>query len=276
LSNYAIESNWCFDIPIDHRLKRSLSQPQNNARTRIGAHALIYKGYRRLLQTTQARLPLRSEKEIEIGEWLAGPMRHNGLVVALLQPAPKQEYKGSFEQVKVECATLKYLDNAFQGIASASLADTSCFDAFPFHLATVRKGISPPEMRMAYEIFLKMVREKKPDVIFCAWQAPEMFEDLQYSSKGVGAVNGTEIAVVDGHPIKLINAFHPSYAINYHSNESCFRQLFLLEMAKAFGEQNGRWLEDPWMQMLRAYCRQRASDLAKGQHHSSSNCLGSC
>lgn len=108
-----------------------------------------------------------------------------------------------------------------------------------------------------------MIREKQPDVILCAWQPPKGFEEVQYYSKGIGATSETETVMVSGKPIKVINTFHPSYAINFHPNESCFRQLFLLETAKAFGELDDRWVEESWMQSLRTGCRQRASKLAK-------------
>lgn len=105
-------------------------------------------------------------------------------MIALLRPAREQRYERSVEQIKVECATLNYLDNVLQGIASASLVDTSCFDAYPFYLETPREGISLPKMRDAYKTFLQMVRQKKSDLILCAWRAPKVSGDVHYSSKG--------------------------------------------------------------------------------------------
>ena len=59
--------------------------------------------------------------------------------------------------------------------------------------------------------------------------------------------------MVSSRPIKLVNTFHPSYAINFYPNESYFWQLFLLETAKAFRELDSKWVEEPWIPTLRAY-----------------------
>lgn len=266
-------SEWCFDIPIDHRLKRFLVRPRIDSSADVGAHRMLYEDHGRSLQRSQSRSFPVSDPEIDFGSWLARPDARGGLVVALMQPARSQRYSGSFEQIKRECATLNYLDDALQGIGLVGLEDVTCIDALPFYLESPKVKTAPPEMRAAYEVFLEMVRRKKPDVILGAWQGPEALGDVQYSSKGVGAVDDTRTVVVDGHPIKIVNAFHPSYAINYNPNESCFRQLFLLEMTKAFAELDGNWKEEPWMQSLRANCGGRASTLARGRYSSSSTFL---
>lgn len=120
-------------------------------------------------------------------------------------------------------------------------------------------------MRMSPETFLRTVRQKKPDLILCAWQAPEMLGRVQYSSKGVGAVNETEIAVVDGHPT-LSSLSTPSIKLRYQLPP---KRTLLPPVVPAGNAQKlfeswmGRWLEKPWMQMFRAFRKRRASDLAK-------------
>lgn len=123
---------------------------------------------------------------------------------------------------------------------------TNCFDAFPFYLNWSRNKKCSPKMKNAYGIFQQMIRQKKPDVILCAWQPPKGFEEAQYCSKEIEITNETKTVMVCDKLIKLFNAFHSSYAIHFHSNESCFRQLFLLETAKAFANLNNRWKKEPW------------------------------
>lgn len=266
----------CFDIPIDHRLKRYLSGTQIESATDHGSHRIIYEEYGRSLRQSQSRSTPISSEEIIFGSKLAEPDTCGGLLVALMQPGRSQQYIGSFEESLTECATLNYLDHAARTLGSVGLKDITCVDALPFYPDSVKVSNAPPEMRIAYETFLRMIRYKKPDVILCAWKVPQRFGFVQYSSKGVGKVDDTEVISVDGHPIKLVNAFHPSYAINYHPNESCFRRLFVLEMAKAFAELDAGWQEELWMRDLRAYCRQRASELARGRCCSSLIHLGPC
>ena len=57
-----------------------------------------------------------------------------------------------------------------------------------------------------------MIRQKKPGVILGARQPPKGFGEVKYCSKGVGATDETETIVVGGSPIKLVNAFYPSYS----------------------------------------------------------------
>lgn len=265
MSEDMMASDWCFDIPIDHRLKPLLSsQPQKRSRIAFGSHQSILGQYGRESHRSESSSPASSEDGIRFARWLAGPKQQGGLVIALLQPARNQRYTADCENVKNECATLYWLDDILRLIGCSSLRKTSCFDAFPFRLEWPRNKEIPSVMRKAYLVFLQMICQKKPDVILCAWQPPKGFEEAQYCSKGIGATDETETVMISGRPVKLVNAFHPSYATNFHPNESCFRQLFLLETAKAFGELDGRWVETPWMHTLRACCRQRASDLAKG------------
>lgn len=257
--------DWCFGIPVDHRLKPLLSsQPQKPSWIALGSHQSTLEQYGCEIDQSESCSPASTRDGIRFAKWLAGPMQQGGLLVALLQPARTQRYTGDCENDKDECATLYWPHEILRLVGGSSLWKTSSFDAFPFCLNWPRNKECPPEMRNAYGIFQQMIRQKKPDVILCAWQRPKGFGEAQYCSKGIGATNETETIMVCGRPIKLVNAFHPSYAINFHPNESCFRHLFLLETAKAFAELDSRWEEEPWMHSLRACCQQRASELAKG------------
>ena len=177
-------------------LPRSLPRSLTKPRAGVGAHGSIYEGYGRSLQQNQTRSPRPSDYEIEFGSQLAEPRSRGGLVVASLQPSRGQRYTGSFEQGSKEVATLNHLDDALQ-MMGLSLKGISCIDAFPFHLGRMNVESAPSEMCAAYEVLLEMVRQKKPDVIICAWKAPERFGFGQYCSKCVGAVNYTEVIVVD-------------------------------------------------------------------------------
>jgi hypothetical protein len=64
-----------------------------------------------------------------------------------------------------------------------------------------------------------------------------------------------------GFQTQLVNAFHPSYAVNYNPHESCFRQLLILETTQACGLYAGRWHNKCWMDDMREQCKKRASAL---------------
>ena len=241
------------NIPVDHRLSQRLPLCPIKSSVDRGTHAAVYAQYGRSLQGKRAS-PV-TDAEIEFGTALAGPSTRGGLLVVLQQPAPSQRYTGNFDEDVMSCATLQYLDEALRLVGYGSLEDISCFDAFPFYLEETNPDRAPLEMRQAYKIFKEMVRLKRPDVIITAWKAPRITEFQQFGGKGVGAANGDRNVMVDEHCIRLVNAFHPSYAVNYNPNESCFHQLFLLELATVNVQ------AEPWMRKLRNICRQRTREI---------------
>ena len=90
-----MEAEWRFGIPIDHRLKRLLSQAHNGP---AGGNWSLYLNIPELWAfgpAGQARSPPPSEEEIAFGQKLVGPMTRGGLVLALMQPALNHRYNAT-------------------------------------------------------------------------------------------------------------------------------------------------------------------------------------
>jgi hypothetical protein len=61
-----------------------------------------------------------------------------------------------------------------------------------------------------------------------------------------------------------VNALHPSYAINYFPEFSCFKRLLALEFVKAFALWQGNWNDEVWMAHLRNECHEQAKKFWEG------------
>jgi hypothetical protein len=256
----------CNGIPIDHRLARFLQNAKQTHSVGVGKHAEIVENFGNTMVRDDRSYPCKNEAGF--AAWLAKPDMQGGLVVALLQPAKNQIYTSNVQWVKGQCATLAYLEESIAFVTGRNgLATTSVFDAFPF----ITKEISPEkplsnEALNSHDKYIDMLEAKKPDVVFACWQARA--RRLQFSGKGIGAINEVQhMALPSSHFIRVVNGFHPSYAANYHPNESSFRRLFTVELCKAFCELNQAWEEEPWMGILRSRCRRLTSELMTGQFY---------
>jgi hypothetical protein len=253
----------CNGIPVDHRLKRFLPSAKQNHSYGVGKHADIIETFGNTMVRDNKTRP--SEHEAAFAAWLAKPDMTGGLVIALQQPAKSQVFTADVEWVRGDCDTLAYLDKSLAFLDSrAGLKATSVFDAFPFITEQISSKELSNEASLAYSTFFSMVEEKKPDVLFACWRIRGR-DDLPFSGKGPGKTNQVDrLTLRNGHIVRVVNGFHPSYVANYHPNESCFRRLFAMELCKALCELNTAWQEDDWMNGLRRKCRQRSSQLSKG------------
>lgn len=166
-----------------------------------------------------------SRTEAEFAAWLAEPHTQGGVVIALLQPAKSQVYTADFPSVNSQCPTLAYLQSAVCSIAG-------------------------PE----------------------GWSSTSVFDAFPFITEPVNSARrigrqhpSNRLTYADGHEVRVVNGFHPSYVANYNPNESRFRRLFSLELCKAFGEAVGRWEEAAWMDTLRDRCRDKAKLLMHGE-----------
>jgi len=108
-----------------------------------------------------------------------------------------------------------------------------------------------------------MLEAKKPEVVFACWRVKG--QDLFFSGKGLGRTNQVEsLRLSNGHVVRVVNGFHPSYTANFCPSESCFRRLFTMELCKSFCELNTAWEEDKWMEILRWKCKERTRQLMEG------------
>jgi hypothetical protein len=73
----------------------------------------------------------------------------------------------------------------------------------------------------------------------------------------------TRYAMSPGYEVQRVNAFHPSFAVNYYFHMSCLRQLLVLEVAQACGLYRGQWYNDSWMDELREHCQAKIKEIPK-------------
>ena len=252
----------CNGVPVDHRLKQFLPSAKHKHSQRVGKHADIIESFGNTMVRDNKTYP--SQNEVGFAAWLAKPDMQGGLVIALLQPAKTQVYTPDFQWVKDECSTLAYLEESIAFVnGSGGLATTSVFDAFPFITEPISSERLSKEATDAYKTFLTMLEAKQPEVVFACWRVKD--QDLSFSGKGLGAANQVEtLPLPNGHVVRVVNGFHPSYTANFCPNESCFRRLFAVELCKAFCEMNTAWQEDKWMDFLRWKCQKRTRQLMKG------------
>lgn len=252
----------CNGVPIDHRLKQFLPSAKRKHSLKIGKHADIIESFGNTLVRDDQTYP--SSDETGFAAWLAKPDMQGGLVIALLQPAKTQVYTPDFQRGKDECSTLAYLEESLAFVnGPGGLATTSVFDAFPFITEPISSGNLSKEATDAYSTFITMLEAKQPEVVFACWRVKDL--DLFFSGKGLGVTNQVEsLSLSNGHVVRVVNGFHPSYTANFYPNESCFRRLFTMELCKAFCEMNTAWHEEKWMGFLRSKCRDRTHQLMKG------------
>lgn len=261
---HPIDTSLCNGIPVDHRLQKFLASARQQHFQSVGNHANIIETFGDDLTRDDGSTP--SRHEVDFASWLAKPDMTGGLVIALLQPAKSQVYTADVHWVKDQCASLAYLHDSLSFLdGSGGLIMTSVFDAFPFttkHLPG--SNPLPADVVSAYNTFLWMIEAKKPKIVFTCWRLPGQ-DGLFFSGKGLGQTDHTyDIALRSGHVVRVVNGFHPSYAANFHSNESCFRKLFSMELCKALCELNGAWREEVWMSDLRNTCRAKSTRLMRG------------
>lgn len=230
----------CNGVPVDHRLKRFLSSAKRQLSQGVGRNADIVESFGNSMVRDDKTVPAKNEASF--ASWLAKPDMHGGLVIALLQPAKSQVYAADFQRVKNECPTLAYLEEALAFVnGSGSLSNTSVFDACPFITEPISSDKLSKEATKASSTFFAMLEAKRPKVVFACWRVNG--NDLPFSGEGVGSSNSVHIDISDGRFVHVVNGFHPSYAANFCSNESCFRRLFAMELCKAFCELNSAWQE---------------------------------
>jgi hypothetical protein len=164
-----------------------------------------------------------------------------------------------------ECRTFAALHEGFRAVTCNSLGipDITVIDSLPF--IRPKDEVSPQlRRRLRMQVF-EMVKAKRPDVILCMWQDKNgVTEDMELiQSIGIGwRFSEPRVQLEHDFTAKRVNAFHPSYTINYNPNFSCFRQLLLLEIAQACHTYMGNWVEQEWMAKLREKCRAEASGLS--------------
>jgi hypothetical protein len=85
---------------------------------------------------------------------------------------------------------------------------------------------------------IRVIREKKPDVVVCMWKDSRRIPLGMAKVQSLGVdqdFNKSRIRLgcVLSVPVERVNSFHPSYAAKYNPHVSCSRQILLLNIAQA-------------------------------------------
>ncbi|KAK7177456.1 hypothetical protein PSPO01_16494 [Paraphaeosphaeria sporulosa] len=251
----------CLDIAVDHRL-RTLFRPLHTAcDIPPGDHI-------RLIQTLGRNL-LRNGKEIssdeiEMATYLAAPATKGGICFVLDQPANNHPYHLGTDTVVASSPTLRALLLEAWNTVSCGSSKPSIFDRLPFVRS---RDIIGSDLHLSIqERSFAIIKAKRPKVVVCMWKRKSQDEVVgsMHAVEGVGVgktVPKGDFELEPGSHTQLVNAFHPSYAMNYNPHVSCFRQLLMLEMSQACGLYAGRWHNQYWMDDMREQCQRKASAL---------------
>ncbi|KAJ5091711.1 hypothetical protein NUU61_006581 [Penicillium alfredii] len=246
----------CLDIPVDHRLLPIIQQMKIPPSEQPSSHLTILNNF---AENHPTGTPIPSS-EIHHGLELAGPDRKGGVLVTLLQPPRTQTYENGYPADLASCPTTKAVNELIATATNHQLSiDEVCaFDRLPY----VHGGFNNDDdevIQEAERTFEDMVRTKEPQVVLCCYgqKSSLMRGEITWGlyGQGVGEVfKVPEFAISSDCTTKRVNAFHPSYAVNYYTSYSCFRRLLLLEFVQAFCLLVGPWKEEQWMRDLRSEC----------------------
>ena len=179
----------------------------------------------------------------------------------LQQPANNHPYHLGREITFKNCPTFVALNECFLSASCGYMRfeRITIIDDLPY---TRKKDKTTSEFRTAIRSHVaNIVYAKRPFVVLCMSQEDEdtLSPTALHKSLGVGSTFRESLGRIGpDHHTKRINAFHPSYALYYRPNESAFRQLLLLEVARTCGELRGYWKEEAWQRELRRYCQGKA------------------
>ena len=261
-SNHDTAGRICLDIAIDHRLRRLFLPVIFRWGTATEEHLKIL----RTIGSSRRRANVEYAKaEIHVTTQLAEPARTGGIAVILKQPRDSHPFGAGLDATIQDCATFKVIDEAFRAVSRGTLSikDVSVFDSLPF--IEQREEISIAERNSLRNAVYESIQEKRPDVVISMWYdeyGAGRLDDFQCI--GVGqSFQDTEISLGGDRKTARVNAFHPSHAMNYNPDTSCFRQLLLLEITQACRLSVGKWKEEPWMQELRSHCVKENSEAAQ-------------
>ncbi|KAK4121208.1 hypothetical protein N657DRAFT_635807 [Parathielavia appendiculata] len=215
-----LDSN-CLGVAIDHRIRRLIEPVEYFPRDKVGDHLSI-------------------------------------LMTEAGQPRDDHSFESGVKAVIEDCATLRALEAVFFTMSGRrlDLRDISVIDLLPYTMDNDWEDMANEEKARAFKAAQWAIGAKEPDVVLCAGKRflPGKVRGLKddmwkLESQGVGAI------LLERYPIRRVNGFHPSYAINYLPEHSCLRQLLFLVVAQTCAVYSkASWKEEAWMTALRNNC----------------------
>lgn len=258
----------CLGIPIDHRLRRLIREVRP-IDTNAGDTDHI-----QILQEFGTSLKIGTRDylatcDLSFGIEMARPESKGGVVVVLLQPHSSQDNSDGFLAGKRNCPTVNAVSELISVASNARLGfdDVSVFDAIPF----LDEKVTEEEIiEKAQGVFADMIKAKQPEVVISCFKTKTSNAIIQnLRSRKIGYSfefdpRGSRQLAESGLSLTRVNALHPSYAINYFPEYSCFKRLLVLEFVKAFTLWQGNWIDETWMANLRHECHEQAKKLCEG------------
>ncbi|KAI1828752.1 hypothetical protein DTO027I6_10311 [Penicillium roqueforti] len=259
----------CLGIPIDHRLRRLIREVQprdTNGEDSDHIRILHEFGTSLKIGTRDYLTPC----DLSFGIEMARPESKGGIVVVLQQPHSSQDNSDGFLAGKRSCLSVKAVSELIHATSNArfSFDDISVFDAIPF---LDEKVAERDIIGKAQDVFVDMIRAKEPQIVIsCFWTETGNNTVKNLRRRKIGHCfefdpQGSKQLAELGLLLIRVNALHPSYAINYYPDFSCFKRLLVLEFVKAFTLWQGRWTDESWMAKLRHECHKQAEKLREGQ-----------
>ncbi|CAG8122728.1 unnamed protein product [Penicillium nalgiovense] len=251
----------CLGIPIDHRLRRVIRETRHMDRDQENSeHLQLLRRFGSSLEIDNSDYPIF---DLSFGLEMARPELKGGVLIVLQRPHSTRKNSDGFMQGKNECQSTAAVSELIRTVNNAKLGfdDVSVFDLIPFLNETAREKDHQDIVDEAQDVFADMVRAKDPDVILCcSTTETRNFLVKKLQSQGIGRSFYPDNPRLTefGLSCILVNAFHPSYAVNFYPICCCFKRLLVLEFTKAFALCRQSWTEEPWMGDLRDECQIRA------------------
>lgn len=258
----------CLGIPIDHRLRRVIRETRHMDRDQENSeHLQLLRRFGSSLEIDNSDYPIF---DLSFGLEMARPELKGGVLIVLQRPHSTRKNSDGFMQGKNECQSTAAVSELIRTVNNAKLGfdDVSVFDVIPFLNETAREKDHQDIVDEAQDVFADMVRAKDPDVILCcSTTETRNFLVKKLQSQGIGRSFYPDNPRLTefGLSCILVNAFHPSYAVNFYPICCCFKRLLVLEFTKAFALCRQSWTEEPWMGDLRDECQIRAERKADGK-----------
>ena len=265
----------CLGIPLDHRLLRIIRNfgPPPESTQVFGDHVKLLYDFGDSIfcdGNESKKVPFLN---MEFSLQLARPEVTGGVLVLLLHPDKSQNLDCGYLTEAQSCTTIRTILELIEVVNNGCLSkeSVSIFDSMPF---MIKDYDSSPTHRQAQSTFLNMVIAKKPEVVISCFSTDTHLDQVRSLRKRrIGQTfDPPDYRITTDHQTTRVSAFHPSFAMNRVTTESCFRRLLMLEFAHSFGIWRTSWEEEEWMEDLRRLCQAKALEYTGMLHFCPARC----